>query len=540
MKKSLCFLGIGAAALLAGTLWFAGNFTIVNGSVYPQDATVLDLSGGELKRPEAIAKLTHLEAADLRNTGLTPEDYEYLREEMPWCEILWLVPFQGKYLDPGTTSLTLSSITDDEIPLLDYFPGLNRLDMRDCSDVEAILKVKERYPHCDIQWMVPFQGSRLDCATEVLTISTLTEEDLTAIGYFSNLKAVNATDCSDLGLVQQLAELYPDCRIHWQVPLGSQKYPGDTAALTIADADTQELMTKLQYLPQLKSLTFEGEIPDNDAIYQLKQAYPQVEFIWDFTLCGVTVNSNAAEIDLSNIEMESVEEVENSLKYFNRLEKVIMCKCGISNEDMDALWKRNPEVRFVWSVVVGQSRVRTDTTDFMPWKLGYTRNGKGPMGDGDAKNLKYLVDVVVMDLGHNSIHDLSFLYYMPNMEYFMMCECYATDITPIGSLKKLKYLEIFENRVMDLSPLAECTALEDVNLCYNPFQDITPLLGLNLKNIWISGWMLPKDQLELLHEAFPNATIVDDSPRSTAAGWRDLPNYFAQRDLLGLWYMTTP
>ena len=79
-----------------------------------------------------------------------------------------------------------------------------------------------------------------------------------------------------------------------------------------------------------------------------------------------------------------------------------------------------------------------------------------------------------------------------------------------------------------------------MNLCYNPFQDITPLLGLNLKNIWISGWMLPKDQLELLHASFPDATIVDNSPRSTARGWRELPNYFAQRDLLGLWYMTTP
>lgn len=540
MKKILMVLGLVIALLLAGTIWFSCNYTLVNGSVYALDTTTLDLSGSDLKQVSEITRLTHLEVADLRNTGLTPKEYDMLREALPNCEILWLVPFQGAYLNPNSTSLTISSITDEEIALLDYFPNLRSIDMKSCTDVDTILKLQELYPGCDIQWMVPFQGSRLDLSTEVLTITTLAEEDLTAIGYLTNLKVINAMDCTELDAVMKLAETYPDCRIQWQVPIGETNYPQDTTTLEFADADTAELMAKLCYLPQLESVTFSGNVPENDAIYELKQAYPHVEFIWDFVLCGVTVNSNAVEIDLSNIEMESVEEVENSLKYFNHLEKVVMSKCGISNEDMDALWKRNPDVRFVWSVLVGQYRVRTDVTTFMPWQLGYTRNGKGPMGDSDAKNLKYLVDVVVMDLGHNSIHDLSFLYYMPNMEYFMMCECYATDITPVGSLKKLKYFEMFENRVMDLSPLAQCTALEDVNLCYNPFQDITPLLGLNLQNIWISGWMLPKDQLELLHEAFPNATIVDDSPRSTAAGWRDLPNYFAQRDLLGLWYMTTP
>ena len=540
MKKKLCFIGAGAALLLAGSLWFSSNYAIVNGSVYDRETTTLNLSDSDLKRPESIAKLTHLQVADLRNTGLTTEDYEMLRNALPNCDILWQVPFQGNYLDPNTAHLTISAITEEEMALLNYFPNLKAVDMTACTDVDAILKLKERYPAWDIHWMVPFQGSRLDSNTQELTLTTLEEADIQAMGYFADLKSVDATKCANLDTIIKLVETYPECQVLWQVPLGNRQYPGDTTTLELADADADELMANLMYLPKLESLTFTGNVPGNDTIYQLKQTYPNVEFIWDFQLCGVTVNSNAVEIDLSNIQMDSVVEVENSLKYFNKLEKVIMCKCGISNEDMDALWKRNPDVRFVWSVLVGSVRVRTDTIDFMPWKLGYTRNGKGPMTDADAKNLKYLVDVRVMDLGHNSLHDLSFLYYMPNMEYLLLCECYASDITPLASLKKLKYLELFENSVKDLSPLAECTSLEDVNLCYNPFQDITPLLGLNLKNIWISGWMLPKDQLELLHESFPDAKIVDNSARSTAKGWRDLPNYFAQRDLLGLWYMTTP
>ena len=540
MKKALIFAGAGAALLLAGTIWFSSNYAFVNGSVYDRETTTLNLSDSELRNPNAIAKLTQLQMADLRNTGLTPEDYDMLRAALPNCEILWQVPFQGAYLDPNSTDLTISAITEDEMALLAYFPNLTNIDMTGCADVDTVLKVKEQYPACHVHWMVPFQGGSLDSNTEELTLTTLDEADISAIGYFENLKAIDATQCTDLDVIVKLTETYPDCQVKWQVSLGGSHYNSDAATLELADADADELMAQLPYFTNLESVTLTGNGPDKDAMYELKQAYPNVEFIWDFILCGVTVNSSAVEIDLSNIQMESVDEVENSLKYFNKLEKVVMCKCGISNEDMDALWKRNPEVRFVWSVLFGSARVRTDTIDFMPWKLGYTRDGKGPMNDHDAKNLKYLVDVVVMDLGHNSLHDLSFLYYMPNMEYLLLCECYASDITPLASLKKLKYLELFQNSVTDLSPLAECTALEDVNLCYNPFQDITPLLGLNLKNIWISGWMLPKDQLQLLHDSFPDAKIVDNSARSTAKGWRDLPNYFAQRDLLGLWYMTTP
>ena len=111
MKKTLSFLGICVVLLLACTFWFSSNFALVNGTPYSLDTTDLNLSGDQLKRPETIARLSQLETADLRNTGLTPEDYEMLRNTLPDCEILWLVPFQGAYLDPNSTSLTISSIT---------------------------------------------------------------------------------------------------------------------------------------------------------------------------------------------------------------------------------------------------------------------------------------------------------------------------------------------------------------------------------------------------------------------------------------------
>ena len=53
----------------------------------------------------------------------------------------------------------------------------------------------------------------------------------------------------------------------------------------------------------------------------------------------------------------------------------------------------------------------------------------------------------------------------------MACNIDLKDITPIGSLKELQYLEIFKNDINDISCLANCENLVDLNLFYNPLYD---------------------------------------------------------------------
>ena len=537
MKTKYWIFGGIAAVLLAGLIWFACTYTIIGGHIYDRDITTVNLSDIELKNPKRVTKLKSLQEVDLRNTGLTPEEYDHICAALPDCQIVWLVPFQDNLLDPSSTSLTISSITEEEMELLAYFPVLQTIDMKTCTDVDTILKIMDLYPQCKIQWMVPFQNESIPCDEKNLTISSLSQEDLETIRYFTMLESVDARECGDLEAILNLRQLYPNLSVSWLVPIGNESYAGDSVDLEVRDADAQDLMTQLKYFPQLKTITLSGKTPDNDTMLQLRDAYPEIEISWNFKLCGVSVNSSVVELDLSEIQMKSVKEVEKNLKYFSNLEKVIMYKCGISSEDMDALWKRHPEIRFVWGAKFGNQYIRTDETTFMPWKLGYSRDGHARMNNEEAAELKYLVDLVAIDTGHSKISDLSFLYYMPNVEYLMICDSYITDLTPVGSLKKLKYLEIWENKCTDLSPLAECTALEDINLTIVPTKDLSPLLGLNLKNIWLSGWRYPEEEIDRLKATFPDATIKDRGTYPTSFGWRTVPNYFVQRDLLGLPYM---
>ena len=232
--------------------------------------------------------------------------------------------------------------------------------------------------------------------------------------------------------------------------------------------------------------------------------------------------------------MEDLEEVAASYPYFDNLEKVILCDCGKTSEELDAFWKKYPQVRVVWSVPIRYFTVRTVIPTLMPYQYGCAK-----LSNKDVDSLKYLVDLVCVDFGHMGLTDLSFLEYTPNIEYLIIADSGVRDITPVGHLKKLKYLEMFVNRVQDISPLANCTELRDLNMCYNGVTDITPLLELkHLEHLWMKGVNVSGQSLQLLEETFPELTIVISTynPSSTGNGWRKIPGYYEQRDLLGMWY----
>lgn len=481
MKKRwiilLLILVVLAAAAFGGYRYFQNTYLVIDGEIYRRDMTEWDLREQNIPEVEEIVQLQNLKKLDLRGSGVTVEQYRQLQAALPECEILWIIPFQGKRYAPEDTELTISEISPEEMEILELFTGL---------------------------------------------------------------ESVDATACTDLEAVMTLMQMYPELEVSYQVQIGSQSLPKDASSLTVENADVQELMTQLKYLPAMTEITFTGTAPEKEAIYELKQAYPEITCHWAFTFFGFDVTSDTTEIDLSGIKMDSVEELEAGLKYFNNLEKVVMCDTGLPSEEIDALWKRHPETRFVWNVKIGRFWIRTDATTLMPFQYGYNGTKGIRLYDKDCTEMKYLVDMICMDFGHMGIMDVSFLAYMPNLEYLIIADAPVTDISAMANLKKLKYLEAFLCNIRDISPLLGCTALEDVNLSNNPIQDITILGQIeSLNNIWISGREWPYEQKQILNAAKPDAKIVYyQDVGSTSKGWRSLDNYFNQRDLLGMWYMS--
>jgi Leucine-rich repeat (LRR) protein len=107
---------------------------------------------------------------------------------------------------------------------------------------------------------------------------------------------------------------------------------------------------------------------------------------------------------------------------------------------------------------VQYNALRTDSEYYTPFRESGIEQTNHPAG---LRALRYCTELRALDLGHSQISDTSYLAYMPHLQYLILAECYTPDLTPVGELKELKWLELFQNTAADVSPLLGCTALED-------------------------------------------------------------------------------
>lgn len=476
MKKKILWISLLAILVcvaVCGVIYFNHTYIVIDAQVYQRDREELDLSGAPVEDVEKIAELHSLRKLDLRDTQITAEEYGMLCQALPDCEILWSIPFQDSYQDMDLTALKLDRCTD---------------------------------------------------------------QDLDALALFAKLETVDATACADLEMIMRLKERYPNLAVHYNVPLGDAVYREDTRELILDQVDSAQMETALRCLPELEKVVLTGAVPDNDTVLNWVTQYPDVVFQWFFEVCGVPVSSLDTKLILNEIPMESVEEVESSLKYFRDLQVVEMCDCGIPSEEMDALWKRHPETRFVWTVNVGKCKLRTDVTVFMPYQFGY--DGFSKLRDEHTAELKYCVDIICMDVGHMAISDYSFLAYMPHMQYLILADTQGTDFSVLAQLHELKFLEIFMTSFDQAEILTGLTSLEDLNIGTSALDNIEPLLEMTwLKRLWLPGNVnISYEERIQLRKGLPDTVVFFNSAGSTGGGWRECPNYFAMRDLLDMWY----
>ena len=132
-----------------------------------------------------------------------------------------------------------------------------------------------------------------------------------------------------------------------------------------------------------------------------------------------------------------------------------------------------------------------------------------------------------LDLGHNTLTDLNFLNYLPEIEVLIISPNYGlTDISPIANCRHLVYLECFNTPITDLSPLAGMEYLRDLNLTRcGQVTDLSPLYDLpNLERFWW-GHMdkITNDQRKTMRELHPDCRFVSVYD-PTDGGWRNHPH----------------
>ena len=262
----------------------------------------------------------------------------------------------------------------------------------------------------------------------------------------------------------------------------------------------------------------------------------------------LTVPAASEYADLGGLSLRDRDDeyrmLEDFIDALPNLKKLDMYSTNIPRPRIERLAERYPEIEFGWTMVIhcinyshperDLHRIRTDTTAFSTLHNKYCRGHTAE----DFSVLRYCRNLEALDIGHNKVSDLSFLYDLPELKVLIVAinNDYLQDITPIGSLKNLEYLELFHDDVRDISCLAGLDHLLDLNISFSRITDFTPLLGLkNLRRLWMANsWKdympVPEETLSMIQEALPDC-VINSWSSPTEGGWREHPRYFVLNEM---------
>ena len=511
-KKRILILSAVAALLLCilagGLVCFFTSHVFVSGKFYPKDAPMLNLRGRKVSLAE----------------------YDTLREKFPNCTIFWDVPFQNRRYPEDTEQITVTGLTREDIISIAHLPKLKTLHAAGCRDYGVIQEIQTRFPNLEVLYTVPVDGTEYPQDTTSLTISRLTDSEVELMDYLPRLTTVDASGCRDYDQLLALQLRRPEISVQYQLELLGESYPGDTTTLTLSNPDVAQLKAGLKYLPKVKSVALGQPTADAETLRDLMAAYPAVDFYWEKTFFGRTYSTADKEIDYSNISISSPNEVKQAMRYFPNAEKVVLSNCGMDNETMSAFRdEMRQEYKVVWTVYITKVPVRTDVTIF------HSSGHHVCLVNEMSYDLKYLEDLVVLDIGHSYIKYIDWIAYMPELKYVILADNWLMDISPIVNCQKMIYLELFNNQhLKDITPVRECKALQD--LCISQlYVDPMSVAGMDwLHWLQMDCVKVTQEQRRALQESMPNTHIEFD--RDFSGGWRDLQNYFDMRDLMGLPY----
>ena len=467
-----------------------------------------------------------IQVLDYRQEIITADYYDHLRDSFPEAEILWNVPFQGKLVPNDTEVLAVQALSSEDIGQLLYFADLELLDATGCTNYGLLESLRERRPDLQIRYTVPLGGKDWDWSVDTVVVENLTREDCSRLQHLPNLRNLDARGCREYALLEEIRKEWPNLWVQYTVAVAGVEYPTDTRELYLTETSVTELSRNLCWLPQLEKVGVQDPVADGMTMTALQKQYPGIEFSWETAIQGISVNSTQREADLSGVDNPDLELMEQTLSQYPLLEQVFLGQCNADDEALAAYRERvREEYKLVWTVQIGEMAVRTDETTFMPTKYGYE------LTEAEAYNLRYCEDMICVDVGHKDITSCQWAAYMPHLKYLIVADTPVSDLSPLAGLQELVYLEAFVTPVCDYTPLLSCPALEDLNISYTygNYQIIYQMTWL--KRLWWAGTYLSPI---LAQEKLPNTELMFNRISSTGAGWREGQHYYDMRELLGM------
>ena len=260
-----------------------------------------------------------------------------------------------------------------------YAKNSEILDLRGTGISQAHFDtVHAQLPDCEIFWDVPFQGKTLSSDTRELVLRELKQEDIDMLRYFPELKRIDAMQCSEYALLEQLAAAWPEIELSYDVSIGALSFEPDVTELTLKaeDFDYDTLVQNLPHLPQVSSIRFEETQLTLERIDALRENFPEIAVSYSAVLAGQVYEMDAVEADLSAISPEDIETVLAQLQMLPGITTVQLMdsydETNLSLTDVKQLQDAMPDAHFLYKFTLFGQELSTDTerVEYKNQKIG--------------------------------------------------------------------------------------------------------------------------------------------------------------------------
>ena len=327
-----------------------------------------------------------------------------------------------------------------------------------------------------------------------------------------------------------LSKIFPKSKYKGKIyyMVYGKKVLDDEKSIDLSDVKIDgSLKEKLKLLTNVIEVDLHNQDLSYDEKLDLVDTFKDITFKWKVYIAGEQVEYDVDELDLSRKRVSNIDDFKKALKLLKNLIKLDVSYTNLSNYQLGMLREEFPDIRIDWVVHLGKWSVKTDAIAFsvLIYKYDYKR-----MTSADIQVLKYCTELQALDLGHQSITDISVIGdYFPNLRILILADNNIRDISPISKLKHLHYLELFMNNITDSSPLKECKELVDLNISFNhSFSDISGILDLPLlERLWLISDNISNASYMKIRATYPKVKLITTGSGSTESGWRTHPRYYA-------------
>lgn len=509
MKKVLVVLLVvillaGCAA--GGYWWYRHTHVFIDEAVYRADAQQLDLRGQDISF----------------------DHYEAVCRELPGCQVLWDVPFQGRKVSSDSRSIAITTLEEKDIPLLAYFPRLKAIDASGCADYAMLELLRDAWPELEVSYTVDLGGVAFAPDVTELTLTEGSYDYDTMMLNLVHLPQVRTITLPNTTLplekLREISQLYGGVEVEYTVCFRGQETDPAITELNLSDLTPEEVdqvAAELAFFPDLQWVELMDESGKSRLsltdVQKLQEAAPGATVHYTYTFYGQTLSTTDTEVEYRYKYMKDSDEAEirQILDVMDSCERFVFNGCHISNEVMARIREDyRGKIKIVWRVYFGNGGSCLTDREVIKMVYGLTNS--------NSQSLRYCEDARYIDFGHNeTLTDISFVAYMPNLEAIILSGSPIKDLSPFAGNKSLYFLEIaYCSYIEDLSPLKDCTNLGMLNVSWTSVTDLSAVDGLPLERLTFTHTKVSDEEIERYAGVNPDCWLTYGDRNEYGVGWR--------------------